>query len=328
MVLWSLTGGPLLAVDEEQIAVQVGDDPWGRALLDLGLAYRAQFTGDPAGAEAAFARSLAGFRATGDRWGTANCLDPLASYAARRGAHDRALELLDEGLALLGELDAPEETSDLLRTRGTVLLQRGEHQEAVTAFTRSAALARAAAVPDKVASARRGLGDVARLSGDTALARGHYEGALGACAANWFSAGETVLILVGLGRTAAAEDDPDGARAWLEQARAQAGEAPDVLSLAAVADALADVAPDPGRAAELLGAAAGLRGAPLDTDPDVTRTRERTRACLSPEAYRTAYERGRRLRSAAMREGGPPPAADEDHRTSPATAPSAAVSDR
>ncbi|MEU3287095.1 BTAD domain-containing putative transcriptional regulator [Streptomyces longwoodensis] len=351
MVLWSLTGGPLLAVDEEQIAVQVGDDPWGRALLDLGLAYRAQFTGDPAGAEAAFARSLAGFRATGDRWGTANCLDPLAAHAARRGAYDRALGLLDEGLALLRELDAPEETSDLLRTRGSVLLQRGELEEAVTAFTRSAALARAAAVPDKVASARRGLGDVARLSGDTALAREHYEGALEACAANWFSAGETVLILVGLGRTAAAEGDLDGARAWLEQARAHAGQAPDVLSLAAVADALADVAPDPGRAAELLGAAAGLRGAPLDTDPDVTRTGERTRASLSPEAYRTAYERGRRLRSAAVHEAGPPPAADgeqppaaddpqpaaaddkrppadEDHRPSPATAPPAAVSDR
>ncbi|MGA5041334.1 BTAD domain-containing putative transcriptional regulator [Streptomyces capoamus] len=301
VILWSLTGGPQLSVDE-RVRVQLGEDPWGRALLDVGLAYQALFAGRAADAEAGFTRAWEGFRATGDRWGMANCLDPLAGFAYGRGAYPRALALLDEGLVHVRELDAPEETADLLRTRAVVLLAQGAPEEAAAHFTRSGELARAAGAGDKVAGALRGLGDVSRLAGDTARARVHYESALEACAATWFSVGETVRILVGLGRTAAAEGDLDAARDWLAQARAQALESPDALLLADLADALAALAPRPERAAGLLGAAAGLRGAPLPGDPDVARTTEHTRACLSAEAYATAYERGRGLRSAAVSE--------------------------
>ncbi|WP_037677596.1 BTAD domain-containing putative transcriptional regulator [Streptomyces griseus] len=300
LVLWSLTGGPLLASDEELRAVQVGDDPWGRALLDLGLGYQMQFRGRPAESEAAFARSLAAFHVTGDRWGMANCLDPLAGFAARRGAYDEALALLDEGLPYVRELEAPEETADLLRTRGTVLLHRGDAEAAVVHYEESAALARGAGAPDKVAAAWRGLGDTARLSGHTAHARVHYDNALEACAANWFSVGETARILIGLGRTEAAEGDPDKAREWFTRAHTHALESPDCLALADIADALASVARSAGRAAELLGAAVGLRGEPLDADPDVVRTRDDVRAALPAEAYDEAFERGRGLRAAAV----------------------------
>ncbi|MFG2467481.1 BTAD domain-containing putative transcriptional regulator [Streptomyces canus] len=301
-VLWSLTTGPLYAVDDDLLTVQIGDEPWSRALLDLGHAYRAQFTGDPTASEAYFARPLAGFRTTGDRWGMANCLDPLGGFAGRRGEYARALELFDEGLEYVQELDAPEETSDLLRSRATVLLYRGDTEDAVTHFRRAADLARAAGAPDKVAAARRGLGDSARLSGNENHARVHYESALEACAANWFSVGETVLILIGLGRTAAAEGDLDQARDWFEQARAHALDAPDVLALAALAEALASVAPRPEKAAELLGAAEGLRGASAEADLDVVRTKKDVRRKLSPEAYDKAFEQGRALRSAAVSE--------------------------
>ncbi|MFF0018229.1 BTAD domain-containing putative transcriptional regulator [Streptomyces sp. NPDC005374] len=306
MVLWSLTSGPQYAVADGLRAVQVGDEPWGRALLDLGLAYQTQFMGDPVASEATFERALAGFRTTGDRWGMANCLDPLGGFAVRRGAYDRALELFDEGLEYVQELDAPEETSDLLRSRATALLYRGDTEEAVAHFTRAADLARAAGAPDKVAAARRGLGDAARLSGNsspsgnTAHARVHYESALEACAANWFSVGETVLILIGLGRAAAAEGDLDEARDWFEQARTHTLDTLDVNALAAVAEALASVAPRPERAAELLGAAEGLRGASAEGDPDVVRTRKDVRRRLSAEDYGKAFEQGRALRSAAV----------------------------
>lgn len=245
---------------------------------------------------------MARFRTTGDRWGVANCLDPLASFAGWRGEYTRALELLDEGLAHVRELQAPEETADLLRTRATVLLHRGDTEEAAAHYTRSAALARTAGAQDKVASARRGLGDVARLSGDTAHARVHYESALEACAANWFSVGETVRILIGLGRTEAAEGAVEAARDWFARARSHALESPDVLALADLADALAAVAPSAGRAAELLGAATALRGARIEGDPDVVRTERCVRARLSPEAYDQAFDRGRSLGSAAVSE--------------------------
>ncbi|MET7322457.1 BTAD domain-containing putative transcriptional regulator [Streptomyces sp. NPDC005549] len=301
VVLHSLTCGPVLVADAVPRA-QVGKAPWGLALLDMGIGYQELFAGRAAEAEAAFARSLEGFRATGDRWGMANCLDPLGGFADRRGAYDRALELLDEGLAHVRELEAPEETADLLRSRGLVLLHRGETEQAATHFTHSAALARTAGAGDKVASARRGLGDVARLSGDTARARVEYEDALRLCADNWFSTGESVRILVGLGRTAAAEGDAETAADWLEQARVLARDSPDVLALAEVAEFLAVVAPAPERAAELLGAATGLRGAPAPGDPDAARAERHVRARLTPEAYDRAFERGRGLRAAAMDE--------------------------
>ncbi|MFD7064912.1 BTAD domain-containing putative transcriptional regulator [Streptomyces sp. NPDC059906] len=299
VVLHSLTCGPTLVADALP-RVQVGKGPWGLALLDMGIGYQELFGGRAAEAEAAFARSLAGFRATGDRWGMANCLDPLGGFANRRGAYDRALELLDEGLAHVRELGSPEETADLLRSRALVLLHRGETEEAARHFTHSAALARSVGAGDKVASARRGLGDVARLCGDTARARVEYEDALRLCADNWFSTGESVRILVGLGRTACAEGDTETAGGWLEQARVLALDSPDVLALAEAAESLATVAPSAERAAELLGAATGLRGAPAPGDPDAARAEREVRARLDAEAYDRAFERGRRQRAAAV----------------------------
>ncbi|WP_234490209.1 tetratricopeptide repeat protein [Streptomyces sp. MBT33] len=222
-------------------------------------------------------------------------------FAHARGETERALRLLDEGLAHVRELAAPEETADLLRTRGTVLLHRGDTAGAVGHFEEALTLARGAGLPDKVAAARRGLGDAARLSGDTARARVHYESALRECAANWFSVGETVRALIGLGRTAAAEGHTEEAVDWFRQAAGLAGEGPGDLELADAAEALASVAA-PERAAELLGAAAALRGVGNAVDPDVVRTERNARAELSAQAYDKAFDQGRALRSAAVSE--------------------------
>ncbi|MGW0618423.1 BTAD domain-containing putative transcriptional regulator [Streptomyces sp. NPDC002765] len=300
LVLWAVAAGPRPAADDHALAL-AGGSPWAHALLDVGLGFRAQFAGRPREAEEFFTRALRGYRATGDRWGLANCLDPLGMFAHTRGETERALELLDEGLAYVRELAAPEETADLLRTRGIVLLHRGDAAAAEGHFEEALTLARGAGLPDKVAAARRGLGDVARLSGDTARARVHYEDALRECAANWFSVGETVRALIGLGRTAAAEGHTEEAVDWFRQAAGLAVEGPGDLELADAAEALASVAV-PERAAELLGAAAALRGAGNAFDPDVVRTERHARAELPARAYDKAFEQGRALRSAAVSE--------------------------
>ncbi|MGV9348045.1 BTAD domain-containing putative transcriptional regulator [Streptomyces spiralis] len=301
LVLWSLAAGPRPATNERSLA-HAGDDPWARALLDMGRGFQAQFAGRARESEECFARGLKGFRAAGDRWGMANCLEPLALHALARGEHGRALELLDEGLAYVRELAAPEETADLLRSRATVLLRRGDGHRAAAHFEQSLTLARTAGAADKAAGALRGLGDTARLSGDTTRARAYYEEALRECAANWFSVGETVRILIGLGRTAVAEGRPEDARDCFRQAAAVAEESPGVLELAEAAEALASVAEPPERAAALLGAGTGLRGAPPHGDPDVARTEEEVRARLTPRAYADAFDQGRRRRSAAVSE--------------------------
>ncbi|MEV5875638.1 BTAD domain-containing putative transcriptional regulator [Streptomyces sp. NPDC052101] len=301
LVLWSVAAGPRPHANERAVA-HAGDDPWARALLDVGLGYQAQFAGRAQEAEECFARGLEGFRGTGDRWGMANCLDPLGTYHGLRGQARRALELLDEGLGYVGELAAPEETADLLRGRATVLLHQGRPERAAADFERSLTLARTAGAPDKAAGACRGLGDVARLSGDPARARVHYEEGLRACSDVWFGVGEAVRILIGLGRAAAAEGRAGEAREWFAQATELAGEGPGVLELAECAEALASVAEHPERAAVLLGAGTGLRGVPPHSDPDVTATEREARARLAPEVYKEAFERGRRLRSAAVSE--------------------------
>ncbi|MFJ2768256.1 BTAD domain-containing putative transcriptional regulator [Streptomyces sp. NPDC087300] len=298
IVQWSVTGGPERSMTD-RVRAQVGDDPWGAALLGLGRGYQEQFAGRPDAADAAFAAALAGFRGTGDRWGVTNCLAPLAMFADWRGERERALALLDEGLVHVSELAAPEETADVLHQRATVLLHGGDLAEAAVHFTRAADLARTAGVPDKVAMALSGLGDVARLSGDTARAREHYEAAVEEYAANWFSLGQSVRTFVGIGRAALAESRPEEAADWFEQARVLAT---DTGELADVAEALAAVAADAEEAARLLGAGHGLRGASIAGDPDVAGVAAAARARLSPERYATAFEQGRSLRSGAVRQ--------------------------
>ncbi|MFF2504692.1 BTAD domain-containing putative transcriptional regulator [Streptomyces sp. NPDC058067] len=299
IVLWSVAHGPQHAV-RERLRRQVGEAPWGLALLDVGLGFQEFFAGRPDASEELFARALDGFRATGDRWGMANCLDPLGMFADWRGERERALALLDEGLTHVAALEAPEETADLLHRRAHVLLHQDQLQDAADHFTRSAAMARAAAVPDKVASAWRGLGDVARAGGDAERARAHYEAALELCAANWFSVGETVRTLIGLGRVALAVSGTEEARDWFGQARALCDGPARALELADVAEAFASVADDPREAAVLLGAGAGLRGLALAGDRDTAPVAARAREALSPETYEKAFEEGRAMRSAAV----------------------------
>ncbi|MBT2509604.1 tetratricopeptide repeat protein [Streptomyces sp. ISL-98] len=299
LVLWSLVNGPQTG-DEEWARRQLGDGLWAGAVLRMGRGFQELIAGRPALSEAAFGDALEDFRAAGDRWGAANCLDPLAMFAYWRGDSGRALALVDEALVLVQELEAPEETADLLQRRATVMLHTGHRADAVELFRRAAALARRVGVPDKVAGAWRGLGDAARLAGDTAGAREHYEAALEVCAATWFSVGETLRIFVGLGRTAGAEGRPGEAAEWFRQARELALEQPGPLELAEVAEAMASLA-GAEEGAGLLGAAEGLRGAALDLDPDVVGVRDRVRAELGPGAYETAYARGRELRGKVLR---------------------------
>ncbi|MBO1335900.1 BTAD domain-containing putative transcriptional regulator [Streptomyces sp. VRA16 Mangrove soil] len=300
VVLWTLAVGPERSRDE-RVRAQVGDDPWGRALLSVGLGFQEQFAGRPAASEALFTEALAGFREAGDRWGMANSLDQLGMFADWRGERTRALELLDEALGHVRELAAPEETADLLCRRGTVLLRSRRYEEATADFTRACELARAAGAPEKMAGAYWGMGDAARLAGDRARAREHYETALETSARSWYSVGQTVHVFLGLGRTALAEGRTEEADDWFRQARIlSTGDAPLGLELAVVAEALASRAEELEQAALLLGAASALRGRLIEDDPDVTPLEQRLRRMLAPEVFKKAFELGGTLREAAI----------------------------
>lgn len=297
-VLRALIAGPGRAADEAIRRRQIGDDPWSRAVGLMGDGFQPWFGGQPEEAETQFATALAHFRQTGDRWGMANCLDPLAMFADWRGDQEQALAHLDEAMVLVGQLDAPEEMAGLLCHRADALLHCGDFGQAGADYGRAAELARRVGSSDKVAAAQLGLGDLERLRGDTAGARQWYERGLASCGDHWFSGALIQRLHTGLGRAAEAERRPDEARAWHERALRTALELHTPTDLAQAAEGLAGLAVLEGageRAALLLGAGVALRGMPVVGDADVARTAAAAGDLTGPAPYAEAYARGRAL---------------------------------
>jgi predicted ATPase/DNA-binding SARP family transcriptional activator len=202
----------------------VGDrfrgDPWSQAFAWLDGGVRRLLSGELPEAGRAFGTALDGFRAAGDRWGTAVALDQLAELASRRGDHAGFRVLMDEAIGLAGELGAVEDLTRLLVRNADGLLAASRLDAARTGYEQATELAHRAGIPETLAGARRGLGEIARLRGDLTGARGLYELALYGCeresaTAEWMRS----RILTGLGRIAEAEGDPEQARSFYRQAR-------------------------------------------------------------------------------------------------------------
>ncbi|MGW8768538.1 ATP-binding protein [Streptomyces sp. NPDC055815] len=126
--LWSTSVGPVEGL-------RLGDDTWSRS---LGLVGRALLTPAPTEAEPLLREALAGFRALGERWGTATALEGLAGLSAD------PLPLLGEALELFEELGVAEDVVDLLRRRATVHETSGDREAAESDRTRAERTARRA----------------------------------------------------------------------------------------------------------------------------------------------------------------------------------------
>ncbi|MER5206619.1 BTAD domain-containing putative transcriptional regulator [Streptomyces sp. NPDC002825] len=126
--LWSTSVGPVEGL-------RLGDDAWSRS---LGLVGRALLTPAPTEAEPLLREALAGFRALGERWGTATALEGLAGLSAD------PLPLLGEALELFEELGVAEDVVDLLRRRATVHERSGDREAAESDRTRAERTARGA----------------------------------------------------------------------------------------------------------------------------------------------------------------------------------------
>ncbi|QKG20525.1 BTAD domain-containing putative transcriptional regulator [Actinomadura verrucosospora] len=298
IVQYALTAGPS-RTQFSVFAVHVGHDPWAQALLHMSDGFLHQFSGDADRAEESCTAAVAGFRACGDRWGTANSLDPLAQIADWRGDRERALELLDEALELTGQLGALEDTADLLYRRAEVLVHAGDPDRAAAELERGIELARRAGAPDKVAGGYTGLGGIARLRGDLGEARRLYEAALTRFASERFIARAVRgTALVGLGWITAAEGDAGRARELFREALTISSDHPIFTYRSGAAVGLAGAAladGDAGRAARLAGVAALLRGPQIPADADAVRVEADVRAVLGGDRYDAAFAEGAAL---------------------------------
>ncbi|WP_067830207.1 ATP-binding protein [Actinomadura kijaniata] len=274
--------------------------PWARAAAHLMCGYPETARGDAARAEAEFGRARTLFREAGDRWGTAFATDSLAGLLALRGEWDRAVALTDEALRLMEELGAVDDQCDLLCNRGDQRFA-ADPDGAREDYARAAGLARRAGSATYLASALRGLGDVALWRGDVAEAGRLYEEALDRFDPRWLrTLGSRARAFVGAGRVAVRAGDTAGARERFRQAAASAASLGVYYESARAAVAMAGIEPDPEAAARLLGAASALRGA-LD-DGEWRTVADTVRSTLGDDAYDAAFAAGARLgREGALR---------------------------
>ncbi|WP_030155596.1 BTAD domain-containing putative transcriptional regulator [Glycomyces sp. NRRL B-16210] len=285
-------------------------DPWVRAVLWMLRALMLEDRGEMTAMRVDLARSAAGFRAVGDRYGLYHSLNWLAQLGLMFGDLEPAIEALEESIALQRQL-SPGATAVQTRTiLASALMRQGRNAEARTEL--EAIVAEADQDREQPASARQalfahlGLGDLARLEGRLADAETHYAAAVwlrddsgGIVPPQWHAIMSRARIL-----TAIADDDPERARRELADAVGQAMEALDMPVLAKVAigaAALEAYEGDDASAARLLGAADQLRGAPDRFDVDAAILERGLRERLGPVVYEETVKAGRALdREAAI----------------------------
>ncbi|MGM1063732.1 ATP-binding protein [Saccharothrix sp. Mg75] len=272
-VLWGMAFGvassdpPVVAAARENL---VGRDPWSRALGRLGAGMYAQYAGDLEGAWREHSAASAGFRAVGERWGTALSAAQLAEVAWARGRAGVAEGFLGEALGFSRELGASEHTAGLLCLRAEWACERGDVAAAWADLEEAVVLACSQGTVETVAAARLGMAEVALLRGDVEGARGWCEEAWRVCPAGWFGPEQVRgFIHVARARVALAAGEVGGALGWVVEAvRAARAWGNQLVAVRAadararVADARAGaVAGEAELAALLVGAGRVLRGA-------------------------------------------------------------------
>ncbi|MGO4633214.1 BTAD domain-containing putative transcriptional regulator [Streptomyces sp. 2RAF24] len=132
--LWATSVGP-------EARLPVPDDAWSRALDQVGQGHLALVRGESETARRCLTEALEGFRALGERWGTATALEGLAALA------DEPLPLLAEALALFESLGVAEDVVDLLLRRAARYEAGGDPAAAAADRARATETARRAGLP-------------------------------------------------------------------------------------------------------------------------------------------------------------------------------------
>ncbi|MEV5897478.1 BTAD domain-containing putative transcriptional regulator [Nonomuraea fuscirosea] len=161
--------------------------PWQAALAMVGSAFVLDMLGEVEQALAHFERSLAAFKAIGERWGTVLVLSGLGSLHQNQGDHRKAHALADEALATARELGAGTEIAEALCRRGDALLSLGDPAGAAADYELAAELSRRYGSMETVAWAYLGMGEVELSRGDVAGAHVLLTRAREECPAQWYS---------------------------------------------------------------------------------------------------------------------------------------------
>ncbi len=233
----------------------------------------------------------------------AKALNGAGVLVYNQGDYLRAVELLDESLAISRELGDVRGISSTLNNLGTVAVYRGEYVQAQAFYEESLGLLRELGDKRNMANVLANLGTVASSNGDYMQMERYYEESLALqreLGDKWGMA----AVLANLGEQALARSESKRATAFFRESLDLFSRLGDKAAIAECLEGLAGAVgleeQEPIRAAELFGAAEALRevmGAPI---PPSSRSRYDhnlaiARAQLDAEAWEAAWERGRSM---------------------------------
>ncbi|MEV5896151.1 BTAD domain-containing putative transcriptional regulator [Nonomuraea fuscirosea] len=264
-------------------------DPWTRsAALLVGGIVRFEY-GTVAGAEDLLEPALAGFRATGDRWGQWAALYWLSLVAENRGDFAAAVALGEEperAAAELSGLETPLGPMTFLLRLGQLKARAGDHEGAAGTLARAWTAAVRSEDQGFVARVMHARGELARRAGDPGEAARLLEAALAMEAE--VSTQCRAFMHVELARVSRAPAGP------LRRALELMAGCSDRTARATVLEGVAEHL-EPRPAARLLGAARALRGIGESADPYVRRLIRRCERALGPDESETALREGSAL---------------------------------
>ncbi len=272
---------------------------WTRATLQMIRALGAENRGDVALMRRILPEALEEFRAQGERFGLASCLEAQARVQLLDGDVVGAMASLTEGRQASIQLGAHDDAAQALCWRASCRIRLGDWDAA------DADLAEAAREFERLGAAHGavmtgvGRAEVARCRGDLAAARraiGLVEQHLRA-ETLWGPLQFRAMALTSSGLVAGAEGRLDVAAETLREAVTAAERSEDMPVLSVAVVAVSDLAlrrGDPALSARLLGAADAARGTTDATHQDVARISAAVLDRLGPRAYAAAHDAGMR----------------------------------
>jgi hypothetical protein len=282
------------------------NDPWIAATTRLFHAGLAENDGDVATARTEVRAALVQFRELGERWGLASSLGVLAQLKSMDGDIAGAMRDLEEALELTEQLAGHDDTI-MLHLRLSYLRIAGEDfagaRECVELMEQQIELSNSRQLAVFAVIAR---GEIARAEGDTTAATAIADQALELAAAvppAHPSQGHVAALVYSFaGRISLDRDDVPAARERITSAYGYAIGTRDMPITAGVGVRVAELAAAQLQfrdAAEILGAAARVRGSEDVINTDVVKLKALVRKGLGDTEFDVAYENGRRLDSRA-----------------------------
>jgi predicted ATPase/DNA-binding SARP family transcriptional activator len=273
-------------------------EPWTRAML-LGIKMAmAENLGHNAVLRETLPAAVDAFRATGDRWGTANAVTSLGWLRQLDGDFDGTISALEEATALLEQLKAADDISYTTLRLAMVRALAGDVERARHEADRGRLLAVENGSRGTRAFAEVALAVIELAAGRRREAREHAETGLELMQTMHSAPQMVAMALLCLAHLDTADGNFTTAAERLGQAVERARHARDMPVLATVAVGVADLASargDVALAAELLGAADAIRGTPDRSNVDAARLEAVARATLGEEGYEAAFGTGRKL---------------------------------